>query len=113
MLGLSESYVRELRRNKKLRCCGRNKQLLLVSSIKAYQESRQKTGQNECEESQENTLQQGNSNGHSEATIHLDAYAQVTAEEECLPPPNMAQRIEESIGLNEHVEKVYPHRNGS
>ena len=81
MLGLSESYVRELRSNKKLRCSGRNKKLILVSSIKAYRESRQNTGQNECDESQENTLQQGNRNGHSEAAIHVDAYAQVTAEE--------------------------------
>jgi hypothetical protein len=38
-------------------------------------------GQNECDERQENTLQQGNRNGHSEAAIHLDAYAQVTAQE--------------------------------
>ena len=81
MLGLSESYVRELRSNKKLRCSGRNKKLILVSSIKAYRESRQNTGQNEFDESQENTLQQGNRNGHSEAAIRVDAYAQVTAEE--------------------------------
>jgi hypothetical protein len=56
MLGLSETYVRELRSNKKLRCTGRNKKLILVSSIKAYQESRQKTGQNGFDGSQEKTL---------------------------------------------------------
>jgi hypothetical protein len=95
MLGLSETYVRELRSNKKLRCSGRNKKLILVSSIKAYQESRQKTRQNECDERQENTLQQGNRNGHSEAAIHLDAYAQITAEEECLAP-----QIHGANGLN-------------
>jgi len=56
MLGLSETYVRELRNNKKLRCTGRNKKLILLSSIKAYQESRQKTGQNGFDGSQEKTL---------------------------------------------------------
>jgi hypothetical protein len=81
MLGLSETYVRELRNNKKLRCSGRNKKLILVSSIKAYKEIRQKTGQNESDERQENPHQNGNGNGQSEVAIHLDAYAQVTAQE--------------------------------
>ena len=79
MLGLSESYVRELRSNKKLRCSGRNKKLILVSSIKAYQESRQKTGQNEADESQENPHQNGNGKEHFDAAIHLDEYTQLTA----------------------------------
>jgi Helix-turn-helix domain len=72
MLGLSESYVRELRSNKKLRGSGRNKKLILVSSIKAYQTSRQKTGQNESYESQENTHQNGERNKHFETAILLD-----------------------------------------
>ncbi len=79
MLGLSETYVRELRTNKKLRSSGRNKKLILVSSIKAYQESRQKTGQNESDESQESPHQNGNANGQSDAALHLDEYTQVAA----------------------------------
>ena len=42
MLGLSETYVRELRSNKKLRSPGRNKKLILMSSVKALLEERQK-----------------------------------------------------------------------
>ena len=79
MLGLSETYVRELRSTKRLRSSGRNKKLILVSSIKAYQESRQKTGQNEADESQENPHQHGNGKGHANAAMHLDEYTQVTA----------------------------------
>jgi len=79
MLGLSETYVRELRSNKRLRSSGRNKKLILVSSIKAYQESRQKTGPNEADESQETPYQNENGKGHADAAIHLDEYTQVTA----------------------------------
>ncbi len=79
MLGLSETYVRELRSNKKLRSPGRNSKLILVSSIKAYQAAREKAGQNGSHKSQENNDQNGNSNGHSEAAIPLDEYAQLTA----------------------------------
>jgi hypothetical protein len=79
ILGLSETYVRELRSNKRLRSSGRNKKLILVSSIKAYQESRQKTGPNEADESQENLHQNGNGKEHADAAIHLDEYTQVTA----------------------------------
>ena len=79
MLGLSESYVRELRNNKKLRSPGRNKKLILASSIKAYQTAHQKTGQNESYESQENTHQSGNRNEHFEVAIPLDEYTQLTA----------------------------------
>jgi Helix-turn-helix domain len=77
MLGLSESYVRELRNNKKLRSPGRNKKLILVSSISAYQKARQKTDENEAFESQENHHQNGHSDDHSEATIHLEEYAEL------------------------------------
>ena len=78
MLGLSESYVRELRNNKRLRSPGRNKKLLLVSSIKAYQAARQKAGPNESFESWENTQWSGNENGQVEVAVPLDEYAQVT-----------------------------------
>ena len=78
MLGLSESYVRELRNNKRLRSPGRNKKLLLVSSIKAYQAARQKAGPNESFESWENTQWSGNENGQVEVVVPLDEYAQVT-----------------------------------
>jgi len=79
MLGLSESYVRELRNNKKLRSSGRNKKLILVSSVKAYQEARQKMEKNESYESQENAHQNEHGNGRSEAAIHLEEYAQLPA----------------------------------
>jgi hypothetical protein len=78
MLGLSESYVRELRNNKKLRSPGRNKKLILVSSIGAYQKARQKTEENEEASRQEHHHQHGHSNGHAEATPHLDEYAELT-----------------------------------
>jgi Helix-turn-helix domain len=79
MLGLSESYVRELRNNKRLRSPGRNKKLLLVSSIKAYQETRQKPELNEQHLYQENALRNGNGNGEVEAAVSLGEYPQVTA----------------------------------
>jgi hypothetical protein len=72
MLGLSETYVRELRGNKKLRCSGRNKKLILVSSIKAYQHAHQKTMLNESREIQENHHQNG------DAMTHLDTKTQVS-----------------------------------
>ncbi len=72
MLGLSETYVRELRGNKKLRSPGRNKKLILVSSIKAYQKSHQKLKQNESRENQENNHQDVEENGYVDATMHLD-----------------------------------------
>lgn len=78
MLGLSESYVRELRNTKKLRSPGRNKKLILVSSISAYQKARQKTEENEADSIQESHRQNRHSNGHAEATIHLDEYAELT-----------------------------------
>ena len=71
MLGLSETYVRELRSNKKLRCPGRNKKLILVSSIKAYQNAHQKSKQNESRQNQENHHQD------VDATMHLDTEANV------------------------------------
>lgn len=79
MLGLSETYVRELRSTKKLRCSGRNKKLILVSSIKAYQAAREKTGQNGSHQNHENSDQNGNSNGRDAATLHLDEYAPLKA----------------------------------
>jgi hypothetical protein len=78
MLGLSESYVRELRNTKKLRSPGRNKKLILASSISAYQKARQKTEENEGASRQEDHHRHGHSNGHAEATPHLDAYAELT-----------------------------------
>jgi len=72
MLALSETYVRELRSNKKLRSPGRNKKLILVSSIKAYQKSHQKSKQNESRENQENNHQSMKENGYVDATMHLD-----------------------------------------
>ena len=72
MLGLSETYVRELRSNKKLRSPGRNKKLILVSSIKAYQKSHQKSKQNESRENQENNHQSVEENRYVDATMHLD-----------------------------------------
>jgi hypothetical protein len=80
MLGLSETYVRELRGNKKLRSPGRNKKLLLVSSVKAYQAAREKVGQHGPHSSQENHELNGSSNGHDTAAIPLDSYSQLTAE---------------------------------
>ena len=77
MLGLSETYVRELRSNKKLRSPGRNKKLILVSSVKAYQAARQKAGQSESYERQENTHPNGNGNGQVEVAYPLDKYAHV------------------------------------
>jgi Helix-turn-helix domain len=79
MLGLSETYVRELRSTKKLRSPGRNKKLILVNSIKAYQAAREKAGQNGSHKSQENDEQKENSNGHAEAAIPLEEYEPVTA----------------------------------
>ncbi len=72
MLGLSETYVRELRSNKKLRSPGRNKKLILVSSIKTYQKSHQKLKQNESRENQENNHQSVEENRYVDATMHLD-----------------------------------------
>jgi hypothetical protein len=80
MLGLSETYVRELRGTKKLRSPGRNKKLLLVSSVNAYQAAREKAGQHGSHTSQEKQDQNGDSNGHDTAALHLDAYAQLEAE---------------------------------
>src|SRR6266699_322410 len=77
MLGLSESYVRELRNTKKLRSPGRNKKLILASSISAYQKARQKTEENEGVSRQEHH-QHRHSNGHAEATFHPDEYAKFT-----------------------------------
>jgi hypothetical protein len=71
MLGLSESYVRELRSNKKLRCPGRNKKLILVSSIKAYQHAHPKLMHNESRQNQENHHQD------VDAMMHLDTQAHV------------------------------------
>jgi hypothetical protein len=79
MLGLSESYVRELRNNKRLRSPGRNKKLLLVSSIKAYQQTHQKPGLNEQHIDQENALRNGNGNGEGEAAVSLGEHPHVTA----------------------------------
>jgi Helix-turn-helix domain len=79
MLGLSESYIRELRNNKRLRSPGRNKKLLLVSSLKAYQETRQKPELNEQRTHQESTLQNGSGNGDIEAVLSLGEYPHVTA----------------------------------
>jgi hypothetical protein len=78
MLGLSESYVRELRNNRKLRSPGRNKKLILVSSINAYQRAHQKTEEKEANSIQENRQQNEHSNGHPAATIDLDNYAELT-----------------------------------
>ena len=79
MLGLSETYVRELRSTKKLRCSGRNKKLILVSSIKAYQAAREKTGQNGSPQSQENSDQNENGNRYDATTLRLDEYTHLTA----------------------------------
>ena len=79
MLGLSETYVRELRSNKKLRSPGRNKKLILVSSIRAYQKAHQKPEQNGSHRSQQNEHQHMEENGHADATIHPDTYAQLRA----------------------------------
>lgn len=80
MLGLSETYVRELRSTKKLRSPGRNKRLLLVSSVNAYQAAREKVGQHVPQSFQENHEQNGNSNGHNSVALPLDAYTQLTDE---------------------------------
>ncbi len=80
MLGLSETYVRELRSTKKLRSPGRNKRLLLVSSVNAYQAAREKVGQHGSQSLQQKHEQNGNSNGHHTTALPLDAYAQLTAE---------------------------------
>lgn len=79
MLGLSETYVRELRGNKKLRSPGRNKKLILVSSVKAYQAAREKTGQNGSPQSQENSDQNRNGNRYDVTTLRLDEYTHLTA----------------------------------
>jgi len=80
MLGLSETYVRELRSTKKLRSPGRNKRLLLVSSVNAYQAAREKVGQHGSQSFQQNHEQNGNSNGHHTAALPPDTYAHLTAE---------------------------------
>ena len=80
MLGLSETYVRELRSTKKLRSPGRNKRLLLVSSVNAYQAARENVGQHRSHTSQENHEQNGNSNSHHTAALPPDTYAHLTAE---------------------------------
>jgi len=78
ILGLSESYVRELRTTKKLRSPGRNKKLILVSSISAYQRARQKTEENEADSIQESHQQNEHRNGHAETTTRLEKYTALT-----------------------------------
>jgi len=61
LLHLSESYVRELRTKHKLRSPGRNKKLILMSSITRYQNEHQKAG----ETSSPTTVDQAPKNGAS------------------------------------------------
>jgi hypothetical protein len=74
LLGLSESYVRDLKKNRKLRSPGRNKNLITVASIHAYKQAHQKPAQNEqntgdkvAENTQLNDQQNRGENGHHTA----------------------------------------------
>jgi hypothetical protein len=81
LLNLSESYVRELRANHKLRSPGRNKKLILLSSIDRYQNEHQKVGENVGEASSHTTasqrLQNDTGNGISPGNnpLHFSEYA--------------------------------------
>jgi len=65
ILGLSESYVRELLRKGKLRKDARNKKKILLSSINSYQGSRQFVRKN------------GQTNGHQKITQPLDNFVEL------------------------------------
>ncbi len=58
LLNLSESYVRELRAKHTLRSPGRNKKLILLSSIHCYQNEHQKAGEKVGEASSHTTASQ-------------------------------------------------------
>lgn len=73
-LNLSEAYIRELRDNKKLHSPGRNKKLILMSSIKTFEENRQKRSrknQDEPVEVQQEQHQNGNGNGHDKDDLRI------------------------------------------
>jgi len=66
-LELSEAYIRELRNNGKLRSPARSKKMILISSLKTYQESRAKkepvTDKTASIKSEQNHQQNGQSGG--------------------------------------------------
>jgi hypothetical protein len=64
LLNLSESYIRELRSNKKLRSPGRNTKLILMSSITRFQNERQRAGRTASEPSSQTAAYQAFHNGN-------------------------------------------------
>ena len=70
LLQLSESYVRELRHTKKLRSPGRNKKLILMSSITRYQNKHQKASETSSPTAADQASKNGTRN-HASAGEHL------------------------------------------
>jgi hypothetical protein len=77
LLHLSESYVRELRTKHKLHSPGRNKKLILMSSITRYQNEHQKAGETSSPMAADQASKNGTRN-HASAGEHplpFPAYA--------------------------------------